>query len=222
MGEVMRSPFLGMDPYLEDGELWPQFRNWLSVNLAQSLMVGAGPRYTVGTGRRLYRDYPAEHGERYLHVREKPGGRLVTLLDLVSPAAKQTDAGREAFLATRQEAIGVGASVVEIDLVLGGRPTLEYSRDGLPAWDYSVTVSRATHPERYEIYTSSLSKRLPRFKVPLVADDQDTVIDLQTAFERAYDDCEVSGLIDYRRGPEATWSDDVRARIAEILSRRMG
>src|SRR5262249_4682314 len=149
-------------------------------------------------------------------IREKSSGRLVTLLDLVSPAAKYTETGRAAFLATRQEAMGVGASVVEIDLILGGRPTLEYARDDLPAWDYAVTVSRATHPERYEIYTSSLTKRLPRFKLPLAADDQVIVVDLQAELRRAYA-CGFSGRVNYHRDLGATWSDDVRARIAEVL-----
>ena len=34
-----------------------------------------------------------------------------------------------------------------------------------------MTVTRCTQPERYEIYTSTLSKRLPRFKVDNIIDD---------------------------------------------------
>lgn len=209
------SLFPGMDPFLEDETLWPQFRHQLVNTLAQRLMFGAEHRYACTVDRRTL-DGTSEHGEEYVLIREKTSGRLVTLLDVVSPAAKYTETGRAAFLATRQEAIGVGASVVEIDLILGGRPTLEYARDGLPAWDYAVTVSRATHPERYEIYTSSVAKRLPRFKLPLAAEDQDIVVDLQADFGRAYA-CGFSGRINYHRDLERSWSDDVRARIAEIL-----
>ena len=39
--------------------------------------------------------------------------------------------------------------LVEIDLVLQGQPLWDYSRAGLPDWDYAVTVARATQPERY-------------------------------------------------------------------------
>src|SRR5215208_6929280 len=123
----MPSPFPGMDPYLEDEALWPWFRHQLAVTLAHALAAGVSSRYAVGTGERRFRAGPTEDGEEYLCLREAPGDRLVTLLDLVSPADKRTDVGREAFLATRREALGAGASVVEIDLILGGRPTIEYS-----------------------------------------------------------------------------------------------
>jgi hypothetical protein len=210
-----------MDPYLEDEALWPWFRHQLAVTLAETLTAGPPSRYTVGTGDRRFRVGPTQYGEEYLRIREVSGDRLVTLLDLVSPAAKRSDAGREAFLATRREALGAGASVVEIDLILGGRPTIDYSRDGLPEWDYAVTISRATHPERFEIYTSTLARRLPRFKVPLAAADRDTVIDLQAAFGLAYDACDFAGRIDYRRDPGVRLSDDLRARVAEVLRTRL-
>ena len=109
----------------------------------------------------------------------------MTLVDVVSPANKTTAAGREAYLEKRRESTAApSANLVEIDLVLQGQPTLDYSRDGLPDWDYAVTVTRSTQPERYEIYTATLQKRLPRFRLPLAADDRDTVLDLHAAFTR--------------------------------------
>ena len=75
-----------------------------------------------------------------------------------------------------------------------------------------MTVSRATFPERFEIYTSTLAKRLPRFKVPLAADDRDAVVDLQAAFNRAYDACAFGGRIDYARDPGLPWDDETRSR----------
>src|SRR5262249_53217805 len=164
--EAMPSLFPGMDPYLEDEALWPWFRHQLVVTLVRTLEPGVWPRYTVDTAERRFRDGPVEYAEEYLCIRAAADGRLVTVLDLVSPAASLVDAAREPFLATRREALSVRASAVEIDLVLGGRPTLDYNRDGVPHWDYAVTVTRVTHPERFEIYTSMLPKRLPRFKLP--------------------------------------------------------
>src|SRR5262245_45083052 len=130
----MPSPFPGMDPYLEEDALWPWFHHQLVVTLGQVLPGGIESRYSVDTAERRFRRGGTEHVEEYVLVRERAGGRLVTLLDVVSPAHKRTDIGREAYLATRREARETGASAVEIDLVLGGRPTVEYSRDGLPAW----------------------------------------------------------------------------------------
>src|SRR5215468_7727447 len=112
-----------------------------------------------------------------------------------------TTTGRRTYLEKRQEGKSAGANLVEIDLVLQGQPTLEYSRDGLPDWDYAVTVTRATQPERHEIYSATLQKRLPRFRLPLAPDDRDTVLDLQTVFARCYDQGVFAAKIDYQRDP---------------------
>ena len=95
--------------------------------------------------------------------------------------------------------------MVEIDLVLQGTPTLTFNRDGLPEYDYAVTVTRgASAPDRYEIYTSRRwQKRLPKFKVPLAADDRDALLDLQAAFARAYDLGNFAASIDYKAAPPA-------------------
>ncbi len=106
---------------------------------------------------------------------------------------------------------------MEIDLVLQGSPTLEYSRDGLPDWDYAVTVTRSTHPERYEIYTATLQKRLPRFRLPLATDDRDTVMDLQTAFTRCFEQGGFAARIDYACDPPVPLDDADRRWLDDVL-----
>ena len=101
--------------------------------------------------------------------------------------------------------------------MLQGQPTLEYSRDGLPDWDYAVTVTRSTQSERYEIYTATLQKRLPRFRLPLAADDRDTVLDLQAAFARCYDQGGFAATIDYKREPLAVRGDEDRRWLDDVL-----
>jgi hypothetical protein len=96
---------------------------------------------------------------------------------------------------------------------------LDYSRDGLPDWDYAVTVTRSTQPERYEIYTATLQKRLPRFRLPLAADDRDTVLDLHAACVRAYDKGNFAAKIDYQRDPVTALSDDDRQWLNEHLKK---
>lgn len=106
---------------------------------------------------------------------------------------------------------------MEIDLVLQGLPMRDYSRKGLPDWVYDVTVSRSTHPERYEIYTATFQKRLPRFRVPMAEGDRDIVLDLQVAFTKVY--AALKTQIDYHRDPLAPlreadyrWLDDLLVR----------
>ena len=131
----MPSPFPGMDPYLEDERVWPTFQHQLVSCLYQILLPGLVDRYRARIAQRHYVTEQAlftsvvreEHHEDYIEIRQRSDGRLVTLVDVVSPANKLTTAGRSAYLDTRREGKNAGANLVEIDLVLQGQPTLEYS-----------------------------------------------------------------------------------------------
>ncbi len=221
----MPSPFPGMDPFLEQEKIWPVFQHQFAACLYQILLPGLVDRYRARVAQRHYLTEQAlftsivreEHHEDLIEIRQRGDGRLVTLVDIVSPANKASDQGRAAYLAKRREAKQGGASLVEIDLVLQGQPTLEYSRDGLPEWDYAVTVTRSTQAERYEIYTATLQKRLPRFRLPLAPDDRDTVLDLQAAFARCYDQGGFAGMIDYHVQPPAVTNDEDRRWLDDLL-----
>ena len=140
-----------MDPYLEDDGLWPTFHHQLVMCLYQILLPGLLDRYRARVDQRHYATEQAlftsvvreEHHEDLVEIRLRGDGRLITLLEVVSPTNKTTTAGREAYLEKRRESRNADANLVEIDLVLQGSPTLEYSRDDLPDWDYAVTVTRS-------------------------------------------------------------------------------
>jgi Protein of unknown function (DUF4058) len=224
----MPSPFPGMDPYLEDEKLWPEFHHLMVTGLYQKLLPDLADRYRARVGQRRYVIEQAlftsvirdEHTEEYIEVRQRSDGKLITLIDVVSPANKTLSAARQAYLDKRQEGKGVNANLVEIDLILQGQPTLEYSRDGLPDWDYAVTVTRSTQPERYEIYTATIQKKLPRFRLPLASDDRDTVVDLQTTFNRCYDQGGFHAKIDYKRDPSTTMEAEDRKWLEQWLKQQ--
>jgi hypothetical protein len=214
-----------MDPYLEADELWPAFHHQLVTGLYQILLPGLVERYRARVGQRHYTtEQPLftsvvrdEHHEEYIEIRQRGDGRLVTLVDVVSPANRITESGREAYLHKRREARSAGANLVEIDLVLQGQPMLDYAREGLPDWDYAVTVTRASHPDRFEVYTATLQKRLPRFRLPLAGDDRDNVVDLQTTFTRSYDQGGFAAKIDYQQDPRTTLNEEDRRWLADHL-----
>jgi hypothetical protein len=217
-----------MDPYLEHAKLWQPFQHQVLACLYQILLPGLVDRYRARVGNRTYvaemvlftSILREEHAEEFIEIRNRGDGRLVTLVEVVSPANKTTTAGRAAYLDKRKEAVAQRAGVVEIDLVLQGKPTLTYSRDGLPDYDYAVTVTRSTAPDRYEIYTATLQKRLPKFKVPLAPDDRDALLDLQAAFARAYDLGTFASQIDYKSPPppDVPLSDENRKWVADLLA----
>src|SRR5438105_603252 len=152
----MPSPFPGMDPYLEDQRLWPAFHHQLITRLDQILMPRIAYGYKAHVRQRRYTaEVPLfislvreEHQEEYIEIGRLNETRVVTLIDVATPTNKTTAAGRQAYLKTRWEGRNDGANLVVIDLVRQGQSLIEYSREGLPEWDYDVTVTRATHPER--------------------------------------------------------------------------
>jgi hypothetical protein len=213
------SPFPGMDPFLEGAELWPAFHHNLVFSIYMHLMPSLVDRYRARVKDRRYVPRPgcAEQTEEFIEIRLRDDDRQISVIEAVSPANKATESGRRAYLEHRRIAREAGANIVEIDLVLRGQPMLEYSREGLPDWDYAVTVTRSTQPERYEIYTGTLEKRLPRFRLPLAADDRDTVVELNQVFNRCYDQGAFAGMINYRREPTATLSEAQRRWVDEHL-----
>jgi hypothetical protein len=218
----MASPFPGMDPFLEVERLWPWFQHQLVIALQQMVSPGIEYRYRVEIRERRFNSDQRDHCEEYLEIRDRSDGRLVTWLDIVSPAVKLSEAGRTAYRNAHRAARESQANVVEIDLVLQGEPILDYPREGLPGWDYAVTVTRGTMPQRQEIYTSLLEKRLPRFRLPLAPDDRDTVMDLQESFNRAYDDGGFANQIDYGEELAVPLNLAVRERVVQILRKRKG
>lgn len=210
----MPSPFPGMDPYLEDARLWPGFHRSFVTNLISHLEPGLSYRYQT---RKVGLTLPSEPPLECIEIAQRADGRLVTFVFILSPNIKGTDEARTAYLDKWKELKAAGVNPVEIDLLLRGKPPLEYSRDGLPKWNYAVTVMRATQPERYEIYTATLNKRLPRFRLPLAADDRDTVLDLQTAFTKTYDEGGFASKVSYQDFPAVPLDEEDRRRIAELL-----
>src|SRR5947209_13670426 len=50
----MKSPFPGMDPFIEDRGLWPDFHDDLIAEIKRSLAARLPERYFVQTGERSY------------------------------------------------------------------------------------------------------------------------------------------------------------------------
>ena len=134
----MKSPFPGMDPYLENPALWPDIQNRFIAALAGTITPMVAPRSYVVLERRAYLShaedvvfagrpdlslieeasaaaYTAESagsaavvvevevptyddtdgaGDDYLAIRDVRSGRLITLIEQLSPANKIHNEGR--------------------------------------------------------------------------------------------------------------------------------
>jgi hypothetical protein len=120
----------------------------------------------------------------FLEVRDRDGGELVSVLELLSPSNKRSGGDRDQYLTKRERHLAGGPHLVEVDLLRGGRPMPAVNR---PECAYSVMVSRADERPRADFWPIGLRERLPEIPIPLRPPDGDARVDLQEVLHRVYD-----------------------------------
>jgi hypothetical protein len=119
----MRSPFPGMDPYLEHPALWPDVHNSLIAALRDALAPLVAPRYYVGLERRTYLLMPddlvlvgrpdlavVERAQREVVVASTPG-RAAAVVEVEVPVAEEVG---EDFLEIHEVETGKVATIIEL------------------------------------------------------------------------------------------------------------
>lgn len=155
---------------------------------------------------------PEEVREVFIEILDlTQGGRVVTVIEILSPANKTSGEGRELYLHKQEDVLSSETSLVEIDLLRRGEHTVAippYYLIPYQPWHYVISISRATHRERFEVYPLTLRQHLPRVTIPLLESDRDAVLDLQAVFERCYENGAYTDLIDYNEEPDAPLAPD--------------
>ena len=129
-----------------------------------------------------------------VEVRDVAQRRLVTIIEILSPANKQGEGARE-YRERRIELLRTDAHLVEIDLLRGGTriPLL----GELPPAPYYVYLSRSQRRPYTQVWRIRLQDRLPRIPVPLLAPDPDVPLDLQAALDTCFELVGYDRLLDY-------------------------
>ena len=126
-----------------------------------------------------------------LEIRDRRGGDLVTVIELLSPTNKFGGQDRETYLIKRRAIMHSGVHLVEIDLLRRGE---RMPFEDLPSCDYCVTVSRAEQRPKVGVYLARLREALPTVPIPLRVPDPDVPLDLMAALHAVYDR---AGYVDY-------------------------
>lgn len=127
--------------------------------------------------------------EPFVEIFDAKGNRLITAIELLSPANKSPGKGAELYEQKRVELLAGGANLVEIDLLRAGQHIVDVPQPALEAlghWDYLINLVRAGRRE-YEVYPITVRQRLPRIRIPLKTGEPDAALDLQAAASMAYD-----------------------------------
>ena len=195
----MPSPFPGMDPYLEDPEIWSGFHHTFLSLLQERLSPAVRPNYFVRPVAIVELADPEIH-EYHLEIRDRMDRGIVTLIELLSPTNKILGAfGRESFLQKRREIMAADTHWIEIDLLREGDRTANHGASA--RCEYQVYLSRAGKRRKGFVWPISIRNPLPTIAIPLRGDDADVPLDLQDAFTQTFDRGGYDLDIDYRAEP---------------------
>ena len=158
---------------------------------------------------------------RRLKVEEIESGRLVTVIEFISPTNKRGDGLRQ-YRRKRRGLLERGVNVVEVDLHRRGnwraflRPFECAPRHVTP---YRVTTQLPGDVNRLVLLPIRLQERLPEIVVPLRPHDPRITLDLQPLLDDVYTSGRYDRRLDYAKPPEPPFGDpgDV-AFIAEITA----
>jgi len=185
-----------MNPFLENLDVWHDFRARFIAALAEEISRQVGDEYIVKIGQRTYlHELPfsrVKSGPRIISEKESfitistyDGRELTTVVELLSPAIKQVGSDRDQFNSERDDRLSsTNVNLIEIDLLRGGERT---HRESLPTFDYAVMLSRREQREKVQLYVVTLRQRLPTIPVPLQTHGREPCIDLQAVIDRVYD-----------------------------------
>jgi Protein of unknown function (DUF4058) len=241
----VRTPFPGMDPWLEHPALWPGVHNRLITAIADDLTARVAPRYFVGVEQHTYvtstlgdlasirpdvlvgrsrsrkriptPGEPATAGagvlakgvevpvevqveDWYLDIRLVGTGKLVTVIEVLSPWNKAPGQGRKKYLRKRKHIFKTRTSLVEVDLLRGGKPMPVNSTD-TEASDYRVLVSPGRTRPRAELYAFGVRQPIPAIPIPLLPRDPAPLLDLNAVLHSLYERARFDLVLDYARPP---------------------
>jgi len=144
-------------------------------------------------------------------IDHRSGGRVITVIEFLSPANKVAGPNREKYLRKQQELIDGQVSLVEINLIRRGDWVVTVPRHQVPAAQqapYYAAVRRGYRRIDWEYYAMPLRQPLPSVGVPLRDGEKDVVLSLQSLVEQAYERGAFRKTTDYTKPCDPPLSTD--------------
>ena len=169
--------------------------------------------------------YPEEEQELFIAIRSLENwDEIVTIIEILSPSNKREGSvGRSAYLAKQRDTLYSKTNLMEIDLLRSGAHTAAAPKEELDrrgAWHNLIVVHRPANAWHFEYWFNHLQNPLPEVKVPLTEGLADFDLNLQAAFDRAYDKGPYKRRIDYRQDPPGDFDEPTLRWIDQWLKER--
>jgi hypothetical protein len=141
----------------------------------------------------------AEVSENFLEIHEVKTGKLVAIVELLSPVNKLHQQGREAYERKYGYVFRSWTSLMKIDLLRAGEPMPVI---GLPAKShYRILVSRGPQRPRAALIAFTLRQPNPAFTLPLLPGDEEPEVTLNRILHDLYRRARFDLRLDYTQSP---------------------
>ncbi len=152
--------------------------------------------------------------DTFLEVHEVKSGKLVTGLEILSPANKQGK-GRTTYEEKRQDYFRTRTNLVEIDLLRAGEPMPVVGRP--VGSDYRILVSRGPRRPHAQLYAFGVRGAIPSFALPLAPGDEEPVVELNAVLHGVYHRARFDLRLEYSRPPVPPLSEADAAWARELI-----
>ncbi|MCB0096171.1 MAG: DUF4058 family protein [Caldilineaceae bacterium] len=149
-----------------------------------------------------------------VHILDAAQNQLITSIEILSPVNKR-EPGLTQYREKWRQLRNAGVHLIEIDLLRRGQRTLADPR--IPTSAYRISLTRA-EARKMDVWTLSVTDKLPIIPVPLRKPDTDVSLNLGAAFATIYDRAGYDLSIDYSSAPPPPlFSEKDQESIAAIL-----
>jgi hypothetical protein len=144
------------------------------------------------------------------------------VIELLSPSNKRKNSeGLLEYKRKQSQVLESSSHLLEIDLLRDGEHVVHLSRRFISRpYDFLIALADANDRQESKLWRLSLRNPLPVLELPLTPDSAPVFVDLQEAFERAWDESDYSATIDYTVALEPPLSEEDAARVAERVNSR--
>jgi hypothetical protein len=159
-----------------------------------------------------------EVSENFLEIHEVKTGKLITVLELLSPVNKLHKQGREEYERKRGHIFRSWTNLVEIDLLRAGDPMPVVGAQVQS--DYRILVSRGTQRPRAALIAFTLSQPIPTFTLPLLPSDDEPEVALNRILHVVYRRARFDLRLDYTQPPIPPLAAAAAAWAQELITAR--
>ena len=157
---------------------------------------------------------PDTERETYLEIRDQDD-RVVTVLEILSPANKVPGKGRDLYERKRGQVLDSLTNLVEIDLLRAGQP-MEVVGDYPPS-HYRILVSRGAVRPRADLYYFGVRDPIPDFPLPLQPDETKPLVALNQLLHDLYERAGYDLRIDYSQALDPPLDEEYADWTADLL-----